>query len=158
MTEGYLQILKESLEKKLTVLEQISELNARQYEISSHQPMDMEAYDKTMDEKGELIDVLNRLDEGFSTTYEYVAAELKEHTKEHSPQIKELQELVRQVIERGVEVEAQEKRNKSSLEAGLMMKRREIRQMKVSTSAATKYYKAMNKINEVDPQLMDHKK
>ena len=111
-----------------------------------------------MDEKGELIDVLNRLDEGFSTTYEYVAAELKEHTKEHSPQIKELQELIRQVIERGVAVETQEKRNKSSLEAGLMMKRREIKQMKVSTNVATKYYKAMNKINEVDPQLMDHKK
>lgn len=158
MTEGYLQILKESLEKKLSVLEQIADLNAKQYEISSHQPMDMEAYDRTMDEKGELIDALNRLDEGFGTTYEYVAQELKTHKSAYRELIKELQDLIRQVVEKGVEVEAQEKRNKSSMEMGLRMKRQEIKQMKISTSAATKYYKAMNKINEVDPQLMDYKK
>ena len=55
-------------------------------------------------------------------------------------------------------MEAQEKRNRAALENVFRMKRQEIKQLKVSTSAAAKYYKSMSRINEVDPQLMDRKK
>ena len=96
MTEGYLQILIESLEKKIIVLDR--------------------------------------------------------------EQVQKLQELIRDAVDKGVTIEAQEKRNKAALEAVFRMKRQEIRQMKVSTSAATKYYKSMSRINNIDPQLMDKKK
>ena len=69
-----------------------------------------------------------------------------------------MQELVREAVDKGVSVEAQEKRNKASMDAALNTKRKEIRERKVSASAATKYYSAVSRLNNVDPQLMDRKK
>lgn len=158
MTEGYLQILIESLEKKNEVLDKISVLNKEQAEISAHQPMDMEAYDKTMDEKGELIDEINRLDDGFTLTYERIKDEVQKQPDKYRSQVLVLQELIRTAVEKGVAIEAQEKRNRAALETVFRMKRQEIRQMKVSSSAAATYYKSMSRINTVDPQLMDRKK
>lgn len=158
MAEVYMQILAESLEKKIVVLEKIEKLNEKQLEISSHQPMDMEAYDATMEEKGELIDEINRLDDGFTSTYERIKAQVQEHPEQYREQVLQLQELIRVAVEKGVAIEAQEKRNRSSVEMALRMKRNEIKQMKKSTSAAMSYYKSMSKINNVDPQLMDRKK
>ena len=158
MTEGYLQILIESLEKKNEVLDKISVLNKEQAEISAHQPMDMEAYDKTMDEKGELIDEINRLDDGFTSTYERIKDEVQKQPDKYRSQVLVLQELIRTAVEKGVAIEAQEKRNRAALETVFRMKRQEIRQMKVSSSAAATYYKSMSRINTVDPQLMDREK
>lgn len=158
MTEGYLQIMIESLEKKIVVLDQIMELNVRQAEISAHQPMDMEAYDKTMEEKGKLIDEINKLDDGFTSTYELVKDEVGQNPASYRNKVLEMQELIRVAVEKGVTIEAQEKRNRSALETVFRMKRQEIKQLKVSNTAALKYYKSMSRINEVDPQLMDKKK
>ena len=158
MTEGYLQIMIESLEKKIVVLDQIMELNTRQAEISAHQPMDMEAYDKTMEEKGKLIDEINKLDDGFTSTYELVKDEVQKNPEGYRTKVLEMQELIRVAVEKGVTIEAQEKRNRSALETVFRMKRQEIKQLKVSNTAALKYYKSMSRINEVDPQLMDKKK
>lgn len=158
MTEGYLQIMIESLEKKIVVLDQIMELNTIQAEISAHQPMDMQAYDKTMDEKGELIDEINKLDDGFTSTYELVKEEVQKNPGQYRSKVLEMQELIRVAVEKGVTIEAQEKRNRSALENVFRMKRNEIKQLKVSNTAALKYYKSMSKVNYVDPQLMDKKK
>lgn len=158
MTEGYLQIMIESLEKKIVVLDQVMELNTKQAEISAHQPMDMEAYDKTMEEKGKLIDEINKLDEGFTSTYELVKDDVQNNPETYRKKVLEMQELIRIAVEKGVTIEAQEKRNRSALETVFRMKRQEIKQLKVSNAAALKYYKSMSRINEVDPQLMDKKK
>lgn len=158
MTEGYLQIMIESLEKKSQVLDKIIELNKVQAEISSHQPMDMKAYDKSMDDKGELIDEINRLDDGFTSTYELVKDAVQAELDKYRKQVLVLQELIRAAVDKGMTIETQEKRNKAALETVFRMKRQEIKQMKVSNTAAVKYYKAMSKINTVDPQLMDRKK
>jgi hypothetical protein len=69
-----------------------------------------------------------------------------------------MQELVRQAVDKGVTVETQEKRNKSSMEAAIAMKRQDLKKRKMSTQAALKYYQAFSRINTVDPQLMDKKK
>lgn len=158
MTENYLQIMAESLEKKLEVLDQIYEVNKRQFEVSSAKPFDTEAYDAVMDEKSALIDALNRLDEGFTSTYELVREKIQEEPEKYRQQVVKMQELVRAAVDKSVSIEAQEKRNKASMEAALSTKRKEIKERRVSASAATKYYSAVSKINHVDPQLMDQKK
>ena len=158
MTEGYLQILIESLEKKNAVLEQIIELDKQQAEISAHQPMDMKAYDKVVDAKSDLIDEINKLDDGFSNTFALIGDEVKNNPDQYREQVQALQELIREAVDKGVTIEAQEKRNRAALETVFAMKRHEIKQMKKSNSAAAKYYKSMSRINDVDPQLMDRKK
>lgn len=158
MTEKYLQIMIESLEKKIKVLDQIMGLNEKQSELASHQPMDMKAFDETMDEKGKLIDEINKLNDGFSTTYELVKDDVQGNTEKYRDKVLVMQELIRTAVDKSVAVEVQEKRNKSALENVFRMKRTELKQMKKSTAAALKYYKNMSRINEVDPQLMDRKK
>lgn len=158
MTENYLQIMIESLEKKLEVLDKVYELNKRQLAASAVRPFDAEAYDAIMDEKGGLIDELNRLDDGFTSTYELVREEVQKNPEKYREQVMLMQDLVRDAVDKGVSIEAQEKRNKASMEAALTSRRREIRERKVSADAATKYYSAVSRLNNVDPQLMDSKK
>ena len=158
MTENYLQIMTESLEKKLEVLDKIYEVNKRQLAASAKRPFDMEAYDAIVDEKWELMDELNRLDDGFTSTYELVREEVQNSPDKYREKILHMQELVREAVDKGVSIEAQEQRNKASMETALTSKRQEIRERKVTASVATKYYTAVSKLNNVDPQLMDRKK
>lgn len=158
MTENYLQIMTESLEKKLEVLDKIYEINKRQLETSMKRPFDAEAYDAVMDEKGGLIDELNRLDDGFTSTYELVREEVQRQPDKYREKIQHMQDLVREAVDRSVSIEAQEQRNKASMEAALTSKRQEIKVRKMTANAATKYYSAVSKLNNVDPQLMDRKK
>lgn len=158
MTESYIQIMIESLEKKIVVLDQIIELDKRQLDIAIQKPFDMQKFDKSMDEKGELIDEINRLDDGFTSTYELVKDAVAANPEQYREQVLVLQELIREAVSKGATIEVQEKRNKNAMELAINNRRKEIRQMKVSTSAASQYYKAMSRINNVDPQLMDKKK
>lgn len=157
MTEDYLQIMIESLEKKNSVLDKVLDLEKKQLVLAMQQPADLKAYDASMEEKGTLIEELGRLDDGFTNTYELVRDEVQANPEKYKEQVHVMQELIRTAVEKGVSVEAQEQRNKQAMKSMLSTKRREIRQMKVSTSAASQYYKAMSQINNVDPQLMDRK-
>lgn len=158
MTEDYLQIMIESLEKKNAVLDQVMEFDKRQLEISLKKPFDMAVYDATMQEKGKLIEELEKLDDGFMHTYQLVADEVQANPGQYKSKILEMQELIRTAIDKGVAVETQEQRNKQAMESAIQGQRREIRNIKVSNAAAARYYKAMSRINDVDPQLMDRKK
>lgn len=158
MTEDYLQIMIESLEKKIDVLDRVFELDKKQISIALEQPFDMEKYDKTMDEKGVLIDELNKLDDGFTSAYERVRDEVQADPKAYADKVQRMQDLIRMAIDKGVAVEAQEQRGKQAMESAVNSKRKEIRTIKVSNAAASQYYKAMSRINDVDPQLMDKKK
>ena len=158
MTEQYLQIMIESLEKKIQVMDKIMELDKRQFDLSVTQPVDMKAYDATMDEKGLLIDELNKLDDGFTSTYELVKEEVQANPQKYKEKVLVMQELIRKAVEKSVTIQAQEQRNKQAIQSVFVRKRQEIHGKRISSSAATKYYKAMSRINDVDPQLMDKKK
>jgi hypothetical protein len=158
MTKDYLQIMIESLEKKIEILDKVVELDKRQLTISLQKPTDMKAYNATMEEKGSLISELEKLDDGFTNTYELVKEEVTSNPQLYREQVLAMQELIQTAIEKGVTVEAQEKRNKQAMESMIGDRRAQIRQMRVSSSAASKYYRAMSKINDVDPQLLDRKK
>jgi hypothetical protein len=148
----------ESLEKKLEVLDEITEINKRQYDCSVAQPFDMEKYDNIMEEKGKLIDKLDRLDEGFTSTYDIVRDEVQNNPSQYRESILRMQELVKQAIDKGVSVEAQEKRNKTMMEAAVSIKHRELKNRRISKEVALKYYQTVSKINHIDPQLIDRKK
>lgn len=158
MTEDYLQIMIESLEKKNEVLDQVIALDKRQLSIALAKPFDVERYDKSMDEKGDLIDALNKLDDGFTTTYELVREAVGANPKAYAEQVQKMQDLIRAATDKTVTIRAQEKRGKQAMQSAVSKKRKEIKSMKVSNAAAAKYYKSMSQINDVDPQLMDKKK
>lgn len=158
MTEDYLQIMIESLEKKNEVLDQVLALDKKQLSIALKQPFDVENYDRTMDEKGELIDALEKLDEGFTSTYELVRETVQANPKAYADKVKKMQDLIRIATDKSVTIKAQEQRGKQAMQSAMTQKRKEIRTMKASNAAVAKYYRSMSRINDVDPQLMDKKK
>ena len=158
MTQNYLTLLEESLQKKLQVMEEIQQYNLRQQEIFQADEVDIDRFDEYVDEKGKLIEKLNSLDNGFESLYDKVAKELAENRDQYKDQIKQLQELVTQVTETSVTIQAQEARNKKLIEDFFQKTRENIRSGRKSSKAAYDYYKNMSKSSVVMPQFMDRKK
>lgn len=158
MTQNYLTLLEESLQKKLQVMDEIQQYNLRQQEIFQADEVDIDRFDEYVQEKGNLIDKLNSLDNGFESLYNKVAKELADNRDAYKDQIKRLQELVTQVTETSVTIQAQEARNKKLIEDFFQKTRESIRSGRKSSKAAYDYYKNMSKSSVVMPQFMDSKK
>ena len=157
MTESYLNVLEESLEKKLQVMAEIKECNLRQQEIFQEERVNLEKFDEFVDRKDELIDEITKLDSGFEILYQNVSRELQDNREKYAEKIKHLQELVTRVTEESVTIQAQEARNKKSVEDYFRKERLNIGQSRRTSKAAYDYYKNMSQSNVVQPQFMDNK-
>ena len=158
MTGNYLTLLEESLRKKLQVMAEIQDYNLRQQNIFQSDQVDVDKFDEYVAEKGVLIEKLTVLDNGFEKLYANVAEELKENREQYAAQIKTLQDLVAEVTEQSVAIQAQEVRNKKLIEDFFKKERDGIRMGRKSSKAAIGYYKTMSKSAVVPPQFMDSKK
>ncbi len=141
----YLDVLEESLHKKLGVLEKIQIFNEKQYQCFSAEQVDMEEFDVAIEEKGRLIEEVNQLDEGFEILYANLSKELEGNKERYAPQIKKLQELIRQVTEESVSIQAQEARNKALIETYFAKEKKQIKENRVNAKAAFGYYQNLNK-------------
>ena len=70
MTEQYLKNLIENMEQKKAVLVTIKESTAKQTKAMQAEDPDWKAFDVMLDEKGELVDKLNSLDDAFNAMFE----------------------------------------------------------------------------------------
>ena len=158
MTENYLTLLEESLQKKLQVMEEIQQYNLKQQELFQSEKVDLDGFDEAVEEKGKLIEKLTALDSGFESLYSKVKKELEDDRDKYQDQIKRLQKLVTEVTETSVSIQAQEARNKKLIEDYFRKEKENIRSGRRSSKAAYDYYKNMNRSSVVMPQLMDKKK
>lgn len=116
MISNYLQVLEESLRKKLAALDRVESLCVEQEKLLKAPSFSEEAFDASMEEKGALIDELNRLDEGFESLYGHIREELPAQKEKYKTQIAALQQLVKDVTDKSVSIQAQEARNKALME------------------------------------------
>lgn len=156
--ENHLNILAESLDKKIQVLQEIQEYNNMQEASFKEDKANLDDFDQAVERKGELIEQLNKLDEGFEILYNNLAEQLKEDKAKYADQIKILQQKINLVTELGVTIQAQEQRNKALIEQFFARERQGIRQGRQSSKVAYDYYKNMNQTNFIPPQFMDSKK
>lgn len=156
--ENYLQVLEESLDKKLDVLERIEALCVRQEQILNGDIVSEEEFDSSIEEKGVLIDELTKLDEGFETLYGHVKEQLAEGKENYKTQIAALQKRITEVTEKSVAIRAQEARNQKLAEKYFLKAREDLKKGRKSSKAALDYYRNMNKSQMVSPQFMDKKK
>lgn len=157
MLDSYLNILRESLEKKLEVLGHIEEVNQVQTEILKKETFDMEAFDRTVDEKDIFVTELNKLDEGFETLYDRIKEELVADKGSYAGQIKHLQKLIGQITDKSVSIQTEESRNKAMLESYFAKERQGLGRVRKSSNAAYGYYKNLNG-KSTDSFFMDQKK
>lgn len=155
--DSYLKILEDSLLKKIRVLDDIAAYNEEQRKIFSEGNADIDKFDEYMDKKEELINALSRLDEGFETLYERVAEQLKDNKVLYARQIKRLQQLVKEITDKSVSIQAQEARNKTLIEEYFAKERLNLRNNRRTSKAAYDYYKSMSGISSAQPQFMDSK-
>lgn len=156
--ENYLQMLEESLEKKKDVLERI-ELCVKEQELLLKEPVvAMDAFDASIDKKGMLIDEINRLDTGFEQLYERISKQLLSNRSLYSAHIKRLQDMIEEITQKSVSIQAQEQRNKKLAEVYFRKSRQELKKSRIGSRAALNYYKSANGSGYIPPQVMDQKK
>lgn len=155
---SYIEILKQSLSKKIELLNTISALNVEQKHMLEDPELDPDTLDENMQRKAELVEELSGLDEGFNQIFERVKTELNANREQYAADIKYMQRMIASIMEKSNQVQLEEQRNKTLIEQKFGAVKKQIREVKQSRQAVSSYYKSMSKVNLVDPQFMDDKK
>ncbi len=157
-TGTYVNIMKESLVRKKTYLQEILELTNKQGELAVAQELEEEAFSIIVDRKDVLISNVNEIDKGFTAVYDRVRKEILEDKELYKDELKSIQELIKQCVDLGVVIESAELRNKSALETAFAKSYRGVKQLKQSKQVVNKYYKSMSNGMVNDSILYDRKK
>ena len=158
MKQTYIDIMIQSLERKIQVLNQIIEVNLRQESILEDKKADVEEFDKSVEEKASLIEQMQQLDSGFEKLYARVEEELKGNKEGYAESIKKMQSLIRKITDKSMEIQAQEARNKDLLVRKITYVKDTAKNLRTNSKVVSQYYQNMMKLNYVDPQFMDNKK
>lgn len=158
MQSTYVNIMIQSLNKKIKVLEEIKRLNQLQKELLENDHSDADEFDKTVEDKSALIKQLDQLDSGFDTLFDKVKDELTNHKEAYVDRIRIMQDLIRQITDLSMELQAQESRNKDLMTRKFVSVKERAKVVRTNTKAANQYYKNMMNLHYVDPQFMDNKK
>jgi len=154
----YIRILKESLEKKVSVLSRIREKNEEQKDILTDQNSTPDELQQNLDEKGALIDEIVELDKGFEVVFQKVSEEIEKNRSVYRSEILDMQRLIREITDLSSEIEGEEKENKLLAEQKFSYVRAQVTKVRKSQKAVSNYYHTMMKTNYEDPQFMDRKK
>ena len=140
----YIKLLIDTLGKKHDILNRLMQITARQQERINSESFDEDEFMNTMSLKEELINGLSELDKGFELVYDRVRDELKDNGTMYKDEITSLKDLVTKVTDLSIRLQAMERSNKSSLEALLSRKRRDIGKARLSNETVANYYKSMS--------------
>ena len=117
----------------------------------------MDSFDQALEEKEDLIQRIEKLDEGFEILYERIAEQLQGNKAMYASQIKELQAKIQKITDLSTAIQAQEARNKKLIEEYFAKARAGIKQNRQGSKAAYDYYKNMSGAVFNSPQFMDSK-
>lgn len=160
MEKQYLSIMEESLAKKIGILDEIIVKNNEQTVILNDPNMKWEDFDDNANRKMELIGEMEKLDEGFEDLFRHVKEELQapDGKEKYAQNISHMQEMISQITERSVSIQAQEARNKTLVEQYFRQSREKIRKGRTSSKAALDYYKSMSQASFTQAHFLDNKK
>ena len=158
MQETYIEIMIQSLNKKLQVLDSIIEQNTKQKEILENQKSTVEEFDATVEAKTSLIEQMQQLDSGFEKLFDRVREELADNKEGYTESIQTMQSCIRRITDKSMEIQAQEARNRDLMVRKFTYVKETAKTVRTNSKAASQYYKNMMKLNYVDAQFMDDKK
>lgn len=158
MQETYIEIMIQSLNKKLQVLDAIIEQNIKQKDILEDQKSTVEEFDATVEAKTVLIEQMQQLDSGFEKLFDRVKEELTEKKEDYTEAISTMQSCIRRITDMSMEIQAQEARNRDLMVRKFAYVKETAKNVRTNAKVASQYYKNMMKLNYVDSQFMDNKK
>lgn len=157
MLKQYLTMLDQSLDQKKQMLDQMIEMTATQKASLDKDPVDWTDFDNLVEKKAEMIERLDRMDDGFESVYERIREELLKDKDQHKDFVISIQKKIQAVSDASAALMAAERRNKEMVETKMSDERKKLQQSKTTSKVASNYYRNMNKVNLIDPQLMDKK-
>jgi hypothetical protein len=160
-TESYLEMMKDSLDKKIELLKQIQEKNKEQYNILSVQlkdnEVDQEAFDKIVEEKSEIADELDVLNDGFTSLFDNLKNEINDNKERYKDQIIHMQGQIRDIMDLTNTIELQEHANKELADTFFSNERKKLKGVRNSSRASMNYYQNMNRSKVEESMFMDEK-
>ena len=158
MTDNYVLILRESLEKKVEILQHIQAENQKQKQVLSDNNSDVDGFEATLDYKASLVEQVLQLDDGFDSLFQRVEPEIQANKESYKDEIHKMQELIRQITDLSTAIQAQERENEKLAKARFTYVRKQVQKVRKSQRAVNSYYQNMLKDGAVEPQFMDKSK
>ncbi len=158
MVSASLDMLEESLLKKIEIMKQIEAENEKQTQLLKDPgEVDDAAFDQILDTKGNMIEELLMLDDGFQILFDKVKQDVGNNKELYRDQIKRMQDLIREITARSASIEAAERRNKHLAEEYFSNARKKMNYSRQTSAAAFNYYRTMNNFRDIPPQFLDNK-
>lgn len=155
----YISVLHGSLRKKLELIKKLLELTKEQNKILNAEKVDIDSFERIVDEKEIQINEVLDIDKGFQNVFSKISNVIKEYPQQYRQQILEMQNFIRTITDIGIEIENLEQKNREKFNKFLASKRNDIKDFKVSNKTAVSYYKNMsNQHREWQSYFVDSRK
>ncbi len=156
--KSYISIMIQSLYKKQRILDKIIIKNEEQAELFKGDKHDNDLLEANIKEKSELLDQLILLDNGFEKLYNRTKEELEGNKVRYANEIREMQELIRAVTEKGARIETQEKHNHTLATNYFSATQQHIGKVRNTSRVAELYRQNMSGAAYSSSQVWDKKK
>ena len=155
---SYIEILKQSLTKKIELLDTIMALNVLQKDMLENPDLDPDELKENLNRKAELVEQLSKLDDGFSQIYDRVRADLTENRGTYSDDIAQMKRDITAIMDKSTAIQSQEKRNQVLVQQKFTSVKKQIKEVKKSRQAVNSYYRNMMKMGAPEAAFLDDKK
>ena len=157
MEKNYIAMLEESLEKKITILNELQVLCREQADILSDEKSEAEAFEKNIEAKEELINKLDVYDKAFDSLFSKVEKELTENKDAYADEIHHMQDMIREITDKNLNLQFLEKQNYELAKGKFSTIRSKIKKVRRGGKAVTTYYNNMNHLGTDTSQFWDKK-
>lgn len=154
----YLELLIQSLKKKLLLLNRITVLNQDQREILQDDHAVPDALEINVRDKDDLVSQIVALDAGFNEVYAHIKDLMERDHSAYEEQLEQMRELIRQIMAKDASVRAEEQRNYELAQQKFTDVKKQVREIKASQKMVNSYYQNMMRQSHLEPQFMDNKK
>lgn len=156
--DPHIYVMIESLEKKEAILDQIIKVNMEQTRLIRQEKLKLSSFGQTLEQKAELIQQLGVLDDGFQSVYDRIKEVLKTSKSIYKTEIQTMQQFIGRITEKSMSIQAEEARNRLTIEAHFAKMKKDVKYAKKSNKVAANYYQNMSKLNLTESQFLDKKK
>jgi flagellar protein FliS len=158
LAHSYIEILKQSLTKKIELLDTIMALNVLQKDMLENPDLDPDELEENLNRKADLVEQLSKLDDGFSQIYDRVRADLTENRGAYSEDIAQMKRDITAIMDKSTAIQSQEKRNQVLMQQKFTSVKKQIKEVKKSRQAVNSYYRNMMKMGTPGSTFLDDKK
>ena len=157
-TSDYVIMLRESLQKKVSLLRDIIIRNEEQRDILRDEGASADDFQANVDAKDELVQQIVALDDGFESIFKKVERELSVSREKYADEIRRMQSLIQEITDLSEKVKSQEKTNADLARVKFSSIKSQVKKVRQSQKAVNNYYRNMMSANYYDPQFYDNKK